>query len=132
MSKKYKLKKKTIEVTKIITHHHPLTASDRVTYSYSYKKDRNNTILEVVNVSYEVEIDDEWITILRFDSTHGKMHCHMRISLQNPEEVVVPGGWIARKGTPKNWLSWAMKDIRKKYLNYRKGFFKRSGIKNLY
>lgn len=128
MSKKYKLKKK-VRSSKIITHQHSLTPSDRVTYSYKIGK--NYTVLEVVNVSYEVEIDGRWITIVHFDSTHRRMHCHMRISLQDQSETVT-SGWIVKKGNPHQWLSWAMKDIRKKYLNYRVGFFKRSRIKNLY
>ncbi|KKU49221.1 MAG: hypothetical protein UX67_C0003G0006 [Candidatus Woesebacteria bacterium GW2011_GWF2_46_8] len=129
MVKKYKRKKKE-RANKTKTHYHLLTETDRITYSYELGGD--NSISKIVNVSYEVEIENKWTTIIRFDSEHGKMHCHMMVSLQDPEEVVVPSGWIIKKGRPKDWLTWAMKHLRKKFLNYRVGFFKRSKIKQLY
>jgi len=117
------------EPAKLVSHKFYISESDRVIYSYETDKERN--IQKVVNVCYDVNINSEWITIVRYDSKHGFLHRHMRVSLGNPSDTPSTAG-VIKKGKPHKWLSWARKDISKKFLNYRKGFLKRSGIKNLY
>lgn len=115
---------KDIIPVEINTHEFNLSEVDKITYT---KAINNNKIVEVVNVSYEIRINDEWITVRRYDSEHGYLHCHMRISLQNPSEIIVPDQ-IIKKGTPHDWLTWAINDILKRFPVYRKGFLKRSGL----
>ncbi|MFZ5933188.1 MAG: DUF7718 family protein [Patescibacteria group bacterium] len=118
------------EITpKIVTHRFYLSESDRLTYSYELDKKRE--ISKVVNVSLEVCIDDKWVTIVRYDSEHGYLHRHMRVSLDNPSDTPTTIG-VRKKGNPHNWLTWARKDISKNFINYRTGFFRRSKIKDLY
>lgn len=108
-----------------------LTDSDRL--SVLYEVDENGKVQNVVNVSYDVKVGKGWVTIVHYDSKHGYLHRHMRISLAEPREEVTTSGVIQRGG-PKKWLVWAIKDFTKdeKYINYRVGFFRRSKIKDLY
>lgn len=102
-----------------------LSGEDKVIYVYDVYE--NGKIAEIVNVSYQLLIDDNWITILRFDSEHGFLHGHMRISINDPTEVAFTAG-VKKKGDPHTWLTWAMKRIRKSYLEYKRGFLKRSKL----
>lgn len=106
-----------------------LSDSDRLTYSYELNKKKE--IQKVVNVSLEVLIGNKWTTIVRYNSKHGYLHRHMRVSLDNPSDVPTTIG-VRKRGNPQSWLTWAIKDIRKNFTNYRTGFFRRSKIRELY
>jgi hypothetical protein len=107
-----------------------LTLVDRLTYSYIIDK-TTNTIIEVVTVSYEVNIEEQWTTIVRYDSAHGYLHQHTRISLDTEKEFISTDN-IVKSGDHKEWLTWAMKDIRQNFLEYRSLFFRRSKIVDNY
>lgn len=102
-----------------------LTEVDKITYAKG--TDEKNIILEVVNVSYEIRIKDQWITILRYDSEHGFLHCHMRISLSDQEDAVTTAH-VIKKGTPHEWLTWSINDVIRNYQRYRREFMKRSKL----
>lgn len=121
LAEKYTPKK--IEPSKIETNEIFLTEADKITHIR--KVDSKRTILEVVNVSYETKIDDEWITIVRYDSTHGFLHRHLRVSLDDLKEIINTTG-VKKKGTVHVWYTWAIKDILSKYLDYKNSFMKRS------
>lgn len=121
LAKKYTPKK--IEPSKIESNEIILTEADRVTHIR--RVDSKRTILEVINVSYETKVDDEWMTIVRYDSTHGFLHRHLRVSLNDPKEIINTTG-VKKKGSVHAWYTWAVKDILLKYLDYRKGFIERS------
>lgn len=108
---------------KAITREFNLSDTDKITYIRGVNS--KGTIIEVVNVSYEIKINDLWVTIWRYDSEHGYLHCHMRISMQNPSETVTTAR-VIKRGTPHFWFTWAIDDIQQNYLAYRKGFMKRS------
>lgn len=116
-----KRKKGTVKINNYL-----LTENDRLTYIYSVDSQRE--IAEVVNVSYELLINNKWITIVRFDSNHGYLHRHMRISLHDPNTIVDSTN-IIKKGNPANWLSWAIKFTNKNYYQYKVGFCRRSKIR---
>lgn len=111
--------------SRAITHEFNLSETDKITYTKGVND--KNIIIEVINVSYEVNINDQWVSIWRYDSEHGYLHCHMRISLQNSSETVT-NVHVIKKGTPHTWFTWAINDIKKNYLNYRKGFMRRSKL----
>lgn len=100
-----------------------LTENDRVTYLY--KKDRQNRIKEVINVSYELNIQNKWITIVRFDSTHGYLHRHIRISLTDSTEMISITG-VKKKGDHPQWLTWAINALKRQYAMHKEAFLKRS------
>jgi hypothetical protein len=100
------------------------TERDRVTVIFGIKED---TIKGVINVSYEVFINNKWITILRFDSVHGYLHRHTRISLDNPD-TTVENFSVIQKGGPKEWLTWARKYMNKYFYKCKVGFCRRSKI----
>jgi hypothetical protein len=66
---------------------------------------------------------DEWMTIVRYDSAHDYLHQHIRISLEDADELA---GAEVKAGSPHEWLTIAIADIMDKYLEYRKEFFERS------
>jgi hypothetical protein len=103
-----------------------LTTTDRLTYIYVIDTKTNKTI-EVVNVSYEIKIEEDWITIIRFDSAHGYLHKHSRISLAVRQETTTSDS-VKQKGDPKRWLTWAIHDIQNNFYEYRRLFFKRSKV----
>lgn len=92
--------------------------------------DKSRKISEVVNVSYEILLEGMWLTIVRFDSHHGYLHRHTRISLKDETEVEDTVG-VKKKGMPDLWYTWAIQDITKNYISYRASFTKRSKILNL-
>lgn len=109
------LKQKSAEIT--------LTDEDRVIYVYEC--DEKNEIVEVVNVSYQALIDDSWVTILRFDSEHGYLHGHRKVSLNDETEVVYTAG-VKKKGSPHKWLTWAVQYLKKNCDDFKRSFLKRS------
>lgn len=123
LTKKYTPKK--IEPSKIESNEIILTETDKITHIR--RVDNKLTILEVVNVSYETKVDDEWITIVRYDSTHGFLHRHLRISLGDPKEIINTIG-VKKKGTVHIWYTWAIQDLLLRYQDYKKSFIKRSKV----
>jgi len=106
-----------------------LTPEDQIIYIYEC--DKNNKTTEVVNVSYQILIEDRWITIIRFDSEHGYLHCHQRISLNSEGEIVFTRNYLPKKGGPHRWLTWSIQHLKKNYLVYKKSFLeKKADIDN--
>ena len=91
--------------------------TDRVTYIYQL--DVNNEVSEVINVSYETLIKGKWKTLCRYDSEHGFLHRHSR--LRSGEPITNTVG-VIKKGGSNDWLTWAVKDISNRYLNYKNGY----------
>ncbi|MBI2334812.1 hypothetical protein HYU96_03335 [Candidatus Daviesbacteria bacterium] len=105
-----------------------LSAVDRIYHAGAI--DEKGDLIEVTNISYEINLDDKWVTIVRYDSAHGYLHRHKRISLDDPADTVDRIG-VKQKGKPRTWYTWAIKDIQKRFLHYREEFTKRSEISNL-
>lgn len=99
-----------------------LTPEDQIIYIYEC--DENRKTIEVVNVSYQILLDSDWVSIIRFDSEHGYMHRHRRLSVSNEIEVVSTAG-VVKKGSPRHWLTWAVEHLKKNYPDYRKNFLKK-------
>ena len=103
-----------------------LTTTDRLIYIYVIDTKTNKTI-EVVNVSYEIKIEENWFTIQRYDSAHGYLHRHSRVSLDDEKETTTRES-VKQKGDPKRWLTWAINDIQNNFFEYRRLFFKRNNV----
>jgi hypothetical protein len=103
-----------------------LTDIDRVTYVY--KRDGKGQIIEVTNVSYDIKINADWITIVRYDSSHGYLHRHLVISMANLLSDTPTTIGVKKKGGHASWLTWAINDIKSQYESYRNGFLRRSKI----
>ena len=125
-SYKTKQQKKVAQTIRIISREIPLTKKDRITYVYARDK-TTDMILEVINVSYEALIDKSWLTILRYDSTHGYLHQHTRFSLTQEKEFISKEH-ISQSGSHQDWLTWAIEDIKTNFLSYRQAFFNRSDL----
>lgn len=105
--------------------HQALSYEDRITIIYQINN--NEEITEVVNVSYEIYIKERWVTILRYDSEHGFLHRHMRILISDDQEIRTRMG-VIRRGNPHKWLTWAIDDLHKTYLDHKRGFVKRNKL----
>ncbi len=116
---------KEVKPSKIESDEIVLTETDKITHIR--RVDNERTILEVVNVSYETKVDEEWMTIVRYDSTHGFLHRHLRISLDDPKEIINTIG-VKKKGSVHVWYTWAIKDLLLKYKDYKRGLMKRSKV----
>jgi len=102
-----------------------LTPEDQIIYIY--ERDENNKTIEVVNVSYQILIDSCWVTIIRFDSEHGYLHGHRRVTLDRESEIVFTANFFPKKGGPRRWLTWSIQHLKEKYLIYKKSFLKEKG-----
>lgn len=127
---KIRYKAKPIENKKISPPSFYLGETDRITYVYEIDSSGNCT--KVNNVSYEIKIEQKWYLVSRYDSIHGFLHCHMRTSTKDHAEILLDRSSVIKKGHPKDWLTWAIKDFRLNFFEYRKGFLKRSKIAELY
>lgn len=99
--------------------------------TYIYNQDSYGNIIEVVCVSLEIKINNKWKTIIYYDSSHaGVLHRHTINSLETDTDVVDYLS-VRKKGNQKRLLSWAIRDIKNKYIFYKKKFIIRcirSGI----
>lgn len=109
--------------TKVVTHVFPLPTTGRI--SYVYRLDNTATVVEVISVSYQISWRNQWITVIYYDSTHGKLHRHITASIHNPQTSVSTTG-IDQEKTPHQWLTWAIDDIKANHLQYRADFLERS------
>lgn len=101
-----------------------LSENNRLTYIYDYSNKRQ--CMEIVCVSLEIRIKDEWETILRYDNHHdGILHRHTLIAYKNTANIVDYNG-TKRKGNFTKLLSWAIKDIQNNYLIYKRKFLNRN------
>lgn len=108
-----------------INHEFPLSEIERIKYIYTY--DNNQRITNIVCASYDIYINEEWVTIIFYDSEHGFLHRHETISFENRNDMVTEEQ-VKKKGQRKDWLTWAIKDIQKRSIYYKKLFLKRSNI----
>jgi hypothetical protein len=76
-----------------------LSPTDRLLYIYVVDINTNTTT-QVVNVSYEIKIEGAWQTIIRYDSAHGYLHKHSRVSLDDDKETTTRDS-VKRAGEPK-------------------------------
>lgn len=99
---------------------------DRV--SFSILKDENETIKEIQNVSYDMNIEGTWIGIVRYDDHSGteSLHKHTKVSLESDNEVAESIYWI--KGNKEQQLTQACDDIRQNYKEFKDRFLKNSGL----
>ena len=110
----------------------PITEHNRITYIY--KTSELGSMIEIVCVSLEIQIGDEWITIVRYDNHHGgRLHRHTRI-IYNDEADITDFNSVKKKGTMNQLLHWAIKDIQNNFPYYKQNFIKRnkSLFKDLY
>jgi hypothetical protein len=121
----YKAKKGS-PTLRTITREISLTDTDRITYVYG-KDSTTNEIQEVVNVSDDLWIEKRWLTILRYDSTHGYLHQHTRLSLAQEKEFISKEH-ILKEGSHPDWLTLAVEDIKTNFSLYRQAFLKRSNL----
>lgn len=103
--------------------------SDRITFVAEL--DTSEKVKVVRIVSYEILINGIWERVIRYDDHAGSgfLHRHERIRLENLSEFPIPiYDGVKRKGTKQKLLEWAIQDIIKNYLIYRKRVLKRSNV----
>ena len=106
----YKANKVT-QTIRTISREIPLTVTDRITYVY-VKDITTDVIQEVINVSYEAWIEKGWLTILRYDSTHGYLHQHTRFSLTQEKEFISKEH-ILQAGSHQDWLPGQSRTLKR-------------------
>ncbi|GHO85244.1 hypothetical protein KSZ_32500 [Dictyobacter formicarum] len=100
-----------------------MSPEDRITYVY--KQDDKYKIIDVTDVSYEIFLNQKWVTILRYDNAHG-FHRHLIGSISHPEaDVVTP---LNISGQSESLLRWAIEDIKVNWWYHRAAYFKRNNL----
>lgn len=118
-------KNKTLKAnTRLTKRDFPLSHEDRITYNYA-RKLSTNEIVEVINVSFEIMIKGNWHTIIRYDSHHGYLHKHIRLTLTEEKTIVER---VNASGTHSDWLTWAISDLIENFMEYKKTFFENNSI----
>ena len=112
----------------IYRHEIILSGHDRIKYSY---RKVGNKYVEVINSSYETFINTGWVTLVRFDSAHGYLHRHSRLSLTDTEEYITKEP-ISDRGSHHEWLTWTLRDLTSNFYDYRTSFFERNKLINNY
>lgn len=92
-----------------------------------FKQIETGRITEIVCVSLDVLLNNEWETIVYYDNVHGILHRHERLSIIDRSDSIATIS-IRQKGTVRRLLKWAIKDITKNYDIYKKRFLRRSGF----
>lgn len=92
---------------------------------YIYKKFKTGKIVEITSVGLNIRVKRNWITILYYDSAHGYLHRHERISIDRDDYVDTRVN-VRQKGTVRRLLRWSIDDIKKNYLYYKKRFIQRN------
>lgn len=100
---------------------------DRI--SFSVLRNDNNKLRKIENISYEININDNWEWVVRYDDHGGagSLHRHIRVSLKDNSEVQSTDG--IKKYKNKDFeLTWVCDDIKRNYLDFRRKFLKNSGV----
>lgn len=85
-----------------------------------------NINTEVTCVAYDLWLGKEWVTIIYYDNFHGGiLHRHMRIGLEDESDIVSDTG-VKKIGSQKSLLTWAMRDLRTRHLEYKRHFIKKN------
>lgn len=101
-----------------------LSENNRLTYVYGFSV--KNQREEIICVSLEIKIKDDWVTIIRYDNHHdGILHRHTLVAYNNTVDIVDYEG-TKRKGDFTKLLRWAIDDIKNNYLTYKHKFLKRN------
>lgn len=104
-----------------------LAQEDRI--SFSVLRNNKNKIRKIENISYEININNGWEWVVRYDDHGGTglLHRHVRISLKDESDVESAAG--IKKYKNKDFeLTWVCEDIKRNYLVFRKRFCKNSGV----
>ena len=107
-------------------HEFPLSEIERIKYVYT--RNSMDKITNIICVSYDMQISDEWVTIIYYDSEHGSLHRHETISFENRDDLATEDQ-VKKKGTPEIWLTWAIRDILIRQNYYKTLFIKRSKMR---
>jgi len=94
---------------------------------YIYKVKPTGKVIEVISVSLNIKVSKKWETIIYYDSTHGYMHRHRRIDLTTDDYIVDREG-VRQRGTRRRLLRWAIEDLKKNYIYYKRSFIKNNKI----
>lgn len=98
--------------------------NNRVTYVY-LRSLKDNAIVEIVTASYDILINEKWHTVIRYDSHHGYLHRHERLTLKDERSLIKR---IELPGTHSDWLTWAIQDLLKNFEEYKQSFFDNNSI----
>lgn len=112
---------------KLITGTIKIQSSEEDQIIYTYERDNNYKILDVINVSQQTWVSGDWATVVRFDSENGFLHVHRKLSIQNQNGIKMVVS-EKQKDDPQTWLTWAIDDIKKNFFNYKSDFLKRSNL----
>lgn len=107
----------------------PLNIAQTDKISFSVLKNEKNNIRKIENVSFEININNHWEWVVRYDDHggSGSLHRHIRISLKDDSSIESLSG--IKKYKNKDFeLTWIIDDIKRNYMVFRKNFLKEEGL----
>lgn len=106
-----------------VSHSYPITHEDRISYCYRYiLKGNKRIIVAIVHVSYDYLFNDEWITIVHYDSIHKPWMLHQH-ELNNLEQktyydFLIPEVKIV-EGKMNEWFTTIQDHLKECYEDYK-------------
>ena len=111
------------EVLRPHTGNVPLNIALQDRISFSVLRNENNHIKKIENISYEININDKWEWVVRYDDHGGTglLHRHYRVNLK--EDRIIESAAGIRKYKNKDYeLTWVCNDIKRNHMIFRKKF----------
>lgn len=104
-----------------------IARSDRI--SFSVLKNEKHQTRKIENISYEININDNWEWVVRYDDHGGtgQLHRHYRISLKDNRQIDSTAH-LKKFKNKDNELTWVCKDIKINYLIFRSKFLKNNRL----
>ena len=90
---------------------------------------KNGKYVKIADITFLIFHNNQWEWVVRYDDHGGQgfMHRHERVSLKDESETTIPLP-VRKNGNKKKLTEWAIDDVRKNYLHYRRRFLDRSKV----
>lgn len=100
---------------------------DRI--SFSVLRNEENGIRKIENISYDININDKWEWVVRYDDHGGtgNLHRHYRINLTD-ERTIESAAGIRKYKNKDHELTWVCNEIKRDHMIFRKRFLKSCGL----
>ncbi|MEK7550430.1 MAG: hypothetical protein AAB535_01440 [Patescibacteria group bacterium] len=120
----YKRKSINFKFKDVLAKPYHLSETNRITRVY--RKLPTGEISAIICISLDCYFNRKWRTILYYDTVHGYLHRHERLSLKDMSETISTQN-VKKKGSQNQLMNWVIRDISRNYISYKIKFLQNSG-----
>lgn len=105
----------------------PIDVSLNNRISFSVLRNKNNQVIIIENISYEILVGNKWEWVVRYDDHGGigLIHRHVRLNLNSSQEVESNLN-MPKQDNKTDELTWVCKEIKGSFLKFRMEILKNS------